>query len=93
VRDQIAADLRRRIADGEWPEDRRMPGEVALSQEYEVARGTIREALAVLREEGLIETDRGRGSWVVRPVKRPAEPPRRASPDSWRTSPFQPPPG
>lgn len=66
---QIADDLRRRIAAGEFPG--RLPGEKALSQAYEVALGTIRKALAQLRSEGLIATDKGWGSYVVA-----AKPPR-----------------
>ena len=66
---QITADLRRRIQAGEWTG--RLPGEKTLAQEYGVAIGTVRKALAQLRAEGLIETDRGWGSYVTG-----SEPPR-----------------
>lgn len=60
---QVAEDLRRRIAAGEWTG--RLPAEKTLAQEYQVALGTIRKALAELREEGLIMTDKGWGSYVT----------------------------
>lgn len=59
---QVAADLRHRIAAGEWTG--RLPAEKTLAQEYGVAIGTVRKALAQLRSEGLIETDKGWGSYV-----------------------------
>jgi DNA-binding GntR family transcriptional regulator len=43
----------------------RLPGEKTLAQEYGVALGTVRKALALLRDEGLIRTDKGWGSYVT----------------------------
>lgn len=60
---QVAADLRERIQRGNWTG--RLPGEKAIAQEYEVALGTVRKAMAILRDEGLIQTDRGWGSYVT----------------------------
>ena len=34
-------------------------------QRYEVSDGTVKHALALLREEGLIDTEQGRGTYVV----------------------------
>ena len=59
---QLAADLRRRIAAGEYTG--RLPSEKDLAHEYEVAQGTVRKALGVLRDEGLIITNAGWGSFV-----------------------------
>lgn len=39
-----------------------MPTENALTVEFRASRGTIRRAIAVLREDGLIGTQHGRGS-------------------------------
>jgi hypothetical protein len=47
------------------PPGRRVPSESDLEQIYGMARGTARKAIAVLRDEGLIETVRGKGSFVV----------------------------
>lgn len=59
---QVSDDLRRRINRGEFPEA--FPGEISLTEQYEVSRHTIREALRVLRGEGLVRSERGRVSTV-----------------------------
>jgi GntR family transcriptional regulator len=71
---QIAADIRRKIEDGTIPPGRRIPSTVEMEQEYEVARDTLRKATKLLKDEGLIESVRGMGLYVVDPSKRaPAE--------------------
>lgn len=67
---QVAADLRRRIGEGEFPA--RLPAEQALAEEYETAQTTVRKALALLREQGVIETEHG---WGSRPVHGASPPP------------------
>ena len=62
---QVCEDLRRRIDSGEFAAG--FPGELSLTEAYEVSRHTIREAMRVLREEGLIRRERGRGTTVERP--------------------------
>lgn len=62
--EQLAAILRKKIDDGEWAPGTRIPSETALVQTYDVARNTVRRALALLREEGKIVTFDGRGSFV-----------------------------
>jgi DNA-binding GntR family transcriptional regulator len=63
---EIADDLRRRLAEGEWPVGTALPGISALQEEYEVdGLNTIRQAQAILREEGLIAPEQGRGTFVV----------------------------
>ncbi|MFI9236070.1 GntR family transcriptional regulator [Streptomyces sp. NPDC053079] len=62
---QIADVLRKRIADGEYPPDH-LISEVRMEQEFDVARGTVRKVTAALREEGLIVTTHGMGSFVAR---------------------------
>lgn len=61
---QVAAILRSRIESGELLPDRPVPSESQLQQELGVARGTARKAIVLLREEGLVITVRGRGSYV-----------------------------
>lgn len=41
-----------------------MPSETRLSQEYEVGRGTVRRAVALLRAEGLVDVAPGHGTRV-----------------------------
>lgn len=60
---QVSKDLRRRIGAGEF--DSGLPGEHDLTDQYEVSRHTIREALRVLRSEGLLKSERGRGTTVA----------------------------
>ncbi|MEU4208431.1 GntR family transcriptional regulator [Streptomyces sp. NPDC026206] len=62
---QIADDIRNRIESGEYPPDH-LISEVRMEQEYDVARGTVRKVTAALREEGLIVTTPGMGSFVAR---------------------------
>jgi len=61
---QVADVLRRRIASGELPPNRPVPSETQLEAEFEIARGTARKAIAVLREDGLVVTIPGRGTFV-----------------------------
>ncbi|GHC71634.1 GntR family transcriptional regulator [Streptomyces cinnamoneus] len=62
---QIAEEIRKRIATGEYPPDH-LISEVRMEQEFDVARGTVRKVTAALREEGLIITTPGMGSFVAR---------------------------
>ncbi|MFF3288737.1 GntR family transcriptional regulator [Streptomyces sp. NPDC003023] len=75
---QIADVIRQRIAAGEYP-PRHLISEVQLEQEYGVARMTVRKATAALREEGLITTTPGMGSFVT------AQPPAEPAEDGTRT--------
>jgi GntR family transcriptional regulator len=61
---QVANILRARIESGRLLPDRPVPSESQLQQEFGVARGTARKAIAVLRQEGLVVTVMGRGSYV-----------------------------
>lgn len=60
---QVAADIARRISDGEIT--RKLPAERALAEEYGVSYITVRHAMAVLREQGLIVSIHGRGTFVA----------------------------
>jgi GntR family transcriptional regulator len=64
LRDQVAARIRERIESGELAPRDWLPSETDLAQTYDVGRDTVRAALAVLRDEGLITTIKGRGSFV-----------------------------
>ncbi|NRQ32981.1 GntR family transcriptional regulator [Nonomuraea sp. NN258] len=60
----LAGDLRSRIEAGEYPPGSMMPSESALTAEFGVARGTVRQALAELEREGLVVSQMGRGRRV-----------------------------
>ena len=52
----VAADLRRRIAAGEWEMDEALPTTAALAEHYSVSQSTVTRALRVLAAEGLVHT-------------------------------------
>ena len=60
----IADDLRRRVEAGEFAAGRLLPSEAELSAAYEASRVTVRKALEVLRDEGLVDARQGFG-WFV----------------------------
>lgn len=61
---RIAAELRRRIEAGELAEGDRLPTLPELAEAHDVSETTIRQALGVLRNEGLIETRARAGTRV-----------------------------
>ena len=63
----LAADLRNRIVDGDIQPGEKLPSENTLISEYGVSRTVVRSALTRLQAEGLVETDRGRGSFALTP--------------------------
>ena len=62
----IADQLRIQIKAGKYASASVLPTEFALCQEYQVSRQTVRQALALLVQEGLIEKRQGSGSTIVR---------------------------
>jgi len=62
---QLAGILRRHIKSGALAPGDSIPSETALEAEFGLARGTIRKAIAVLRDEGTIVTTHGKGSYVA----------------------------
>ncbi|WP_241773901.1 GntR family transcriptional regulator [Micromonospora haikouensis] len=60
----IADELRKRIESGVVPLGTLLPAESALAIEFRASRGTIRQAIATLREIGLVTTEHGRGTCV-----------------------------
>ena len=62
---QLAMILAWQITSGRLQADRPIPSESWLCQEYGVARGTARKAVAELRDQGLVKTVVGRGTYVI----------------------------
>jgi len=60
----LAAALRARIVAGEWAPGTALPAEQALASAHGVALGTMRRALDLLAEQGLLERVHGRGTFV-----------------------------
>jgi GntR family transcriptional regulator len=61
---QIARLYAERIGSGELKPGTRLPGEPQLAQQFGVSRTTIREATRLLVGQGLLEAQRGRGTFV-----------------------------
>jgi GntR family transcriptional regulator len=59
---QVLEDMRRRLASGEFTIG--FPPERELVEQYDVSRHTMREAMRRLHNEGLIDRERGRGTFV-----------------------------
>lgn len=64
VYQQIANDMIARIAQEEWRIGDKLPSESELSLEYGASRVTIRQALARIDADGLIDKQRGRGVFL-----------------------------
>jgi DNA-binding GntR family transcriptional regulator len=62
---QLVEILAGRIERGELQPNRPVPSETTLQQEFGLARGTVRHAMAVLRERGLVFTVPQRGTYVA----------------------------
>ena len=62
---QLAAILRGRIESGEIGPDEALPSITFLVQETGLAVGTVRKAIKVLADEGLVVTVPGRGSYAT----------------------------
>jgi GntR family transcriptional regulator len=65
LHDQVAAQIRRAIAEGEAGPGDRLPLAKDLAAVLGVNKNTVLRALHILREEGLLEFRRGRGITVV----------------------------
>jgi GntR family transcriptional regulator len=61
---QVANVLRERIRSGAFAPGAALPSEVELEKEFGFHRGTLRQAIAVLRREGLLDVIHGKGTFV-----------------------------
>ena len=61
---QIAGRLRERIDAGDLKPGDRLPSEADLMGLYAAARATVRQAVGLLRSEGLVYAEQGRGAFV-----------------------------
>lgn len=62
---RIQERLRSDIAAGRFAEGDRLPSELELARTFQTARGTVRQALARLEYEGLIQREAGRGTFAT----------------------------
>lgn len=61
----IAATLQDRIVSGQYPVASHLPPEAQLSEEFATSRNTVREALRLLAERGLVRRRQGTGTLVA----------------------------
>jgi GntR family transcriptional regulator len=64
---QLRELLGEKIESGEWESGHRLPGEYDLAVEFQVSRATVRQAMQLLENQGLVERIQGRGTFVGRP--------------------------
>lgn len=62
--DQAAQRLLDRIATGEFADDAPLPPEADLAAELEVSRLTLRESVSILKTQGILRVEHGRGTYV-----------------------------
>jgi len=61
---RVANRIANRIYDGHWRPGEPIPNEFALAEEFAVSQGTIRKAMSVVEETGLVDRQQGRGTFV-----------------------------
>src|SRR3954451_15503845 len=62
--EDIVDELRASILDGRLNSGERLPSENELAERYSTSRPTVRRALALLKADGLVVTEQGRGAFV-----------------------------
>jgi GntR family transcriptional regulator len=65
---QLYEILHSNIVTGEWQPGDMIPPESELIEHYQVSRTTVRQVLDLLANEGLINRQRGRGTFVTHPT-------------------------
>ncbi len=68
VSDDIAEQLSAMITSGQLPVGAKLPTEAELVRDFSAGRSAVREAIAQLREAGLVESRHGVGAFVCSPV-------------------------
>ncbi|WP_430610973.1 GntR family transcriptional regulator [Enterococcus sp. DIV0876] len=66
--EQLADILREHIRLGTYQEGDAIPSEAALQEEFQFSRHTVRQAIAVLVNEGYLRKERGSGTYVSKPA-------------------------
>lgn len=63
--DRTAQTLHERLARGDWPVGSRLPGQNELAEHLSVSVVVVREALSRVKAEGILESRRGAGVFVI----------------------------
>jgi len=64
--ERVANAVEAEITSGRLPVGAKLAGEHEMSELYQASRNTVRSAIRVLRERGLVSTLPGKGSFVIR---------------------------
>lgn len=67
---QVHEIIKARIVTGEYQPGERIPSLIALVEEFEIANVTAQKVMRALRQDGLIRTEPGMGSFVTTPEER-----------------------
>jgi len=62
---QIHNEIRKEIESGKWAVGERIPSERQLSQDFDVSRMTLRQAIQTLVDEGILQRQVGSGTYVA----------------------------
>ncbi|MBB6163757.1 DNA-binding FadR family transcriptional regulator [Rhizobium wenxiniae] len=62
---RISSDLRKQLTSGAFQAGDRLPSENALAKQYSVSRTVVREAIAILRADGLVQARKGAGVFAL----------------------------
>ncbi|SON58447.1 L-lactate utilization operon repressor (plasmid) [Hartmannibacter diazotrophicus] len=68
---RVADDLRQQIEAGDYAPGDKLPTEPVMVERFGVSRTVIREAIALLRADGLVESRHGVGVFVLGPSQQP----------------------
>ncbi len=74
VSEDIAAQLKRLIAEGQLRSGDQLPSERELSEQFKVSRPSVREAIRTLESMGLLEARQGDGTYVASSVEALVQP-------------------
>lgn len=61
----IFEELGKQIEEGKYPVGTKFPSETELCKTYQVSRGTVRESLRMLIQQGILSREQGRGTYVI----------------------------
>ncbi len=65
LHEEISTQMIELIASGQWARGGKIPGEVSLSEQFEVSRNSVRESIKALEIVGLLVSMPGRGTFVA----------------------------
>ena len=71
--ERVAVKIRQYIIENEMKAGDRLPNELQMAEYCEVGRGTVRDAVKLLRFEGLVEVVQGSGTYLLRQKQKPGE--------------------